>query len=320
MNEQFLVSIVVPVYNVSAFLDRCVQSIVNQNYTNLEIILVDDGSTDQSGDKCDQWGKKDSRIVIYHKENGGLSDARNFGIKKSSGQYIAFIDSDDYVLPNYVEMLVSILIDKEADISITDFFVTRNKEYMGKETRFLKTYIYNAKDAIEVMCYQKYFGPSACGKLYRRECFENIQFPVGTLYEDIAVMYKIFAMAKKIVYSPIKTYAYYKRSGSIVNGCFSVKKMNYVEHTEEMLEYINVTYPDIRNAAISRFVWANFHVLMQIPYTCKFEIYKTTLIKNIKKYGLNVLLNRKVRLSNKIIVFLGLINMNLLRYVYRKTR
>ena len=168
---QPLISIVIPVYKVEKYLERCILSIINQNYSNLEIILVDDGSPDDCGLICDNWAKIDNRIRVIHKENGGLSDARNAGIKIATGEFITFIDSDDYVLDNYIEYLLELIFKYNADIAICNFHQlfeeTNRKVFVGGKVEK----IFNSEEAIETMLYDRDFYTCAWGKLYRKSFF-----------------------------------------------------------------------------------------------------------------------------------------------------
>lgn len=217
-----LISVIVPVYKVEKFLDRCITSIVEQTYTNLEIILVDDGSPDNSGKICDEWAKKDSRIKVIHKENGGLSDARNCGTEIAHGEYITFIDSDDYVLPEYVEYLYNNLKEHDADISCCDLFEVYNKERVTcfKENDSLNSIkIISGRDACFEMYSQKYmvYLIIAPCKLYRKELIRKFPFPIGKLHEDEATTYKFLFHSKKLSLGDKKLYAYFQNENSITH-------------------------------------------------------------------------------------------------------
>ncbi len=216
-----LISVIVPIYKVEKFLDRCIESIVEQTYQNLEIILVDDGSPDNCGKMCDEWAKKDPRIKAYHKENGGLSDARNFGTSKSTAEYIAFIDSDDYVLPEYIEVLYNNLVEYDADISCCKMKLVYSED---RELSFPEN-----DTASEP---QKMTGRDACFKMYLREYVDLIMipakiykkdiitkypFPLGRLCEDAFTDYKFLYESKNVVTSKKALYSYYQNPNSIMN-------------------------------------------------------------------------------------------------------
>ena len=189
------ISVVVPIYNVEKYLEKCIKSILNQTYNNLEIILVNDGSTDNCLNICKKFEKIDKRIFVINKENGGLSEARNYGIDKATGKYITFVDSDDYIDEDYLEFLYKNLIINNCDISICNPRIVYED---GGKSRTLYKYCFpqnivlEGEKALEMMLYQKKFDNSAWGKLYKINLFDEIRYPVGKLYEDIATTYKTF--------------------------------------------------------------------------------------------------------------------------------
>lgn len=213
MGKDSLVSVIIPVYHVENYLDNCVRSIVTQAYSNLEIILVDDGSDDSCPQKCDSWAEKDKRIKVIHKINGGLSDARNAGLDIAQGEYIAFVDSDDFVHPDYVKRLVAIISQKDCDIAICGFekFVD-GLDVPQKETSGVVKYL-NPKD-----CYvhtDAYFDV-AWNKLYRRTVIGDVRYPYQKFHEDIYTTYKIMFVARKIGITQDVLYFYRQRRDSII--------------------------------------------------------------------------------------------------------
>ncbi len=220
-----LISVIVPVYKVEEYLDRCVESIVEQTYQNLEIILVDDGSPDNCPKMCDKWAEKDSRIKVIHKENGGRgpSEARNFGVELSNGEYIAFIDSDDYVLPEYIEYLFHNLIKYDADISCCNLkYVYSTK----KERSFTDDENYNNIQSISGLeaCYKIYETDYSISlivphcKLYKREIVEKNPYPLGRLHEDDAITYKMLYESNTVALGSQKLYGYYQNIISITHS------------------------------------------------------------------------------------------------------
>ena len=239
MNKD-LISVVIPVYNVKKYVEKCVETVIKQTYQNLEIILVDDGSTDNSGIVCDNISKKDKRIKVIHKKNGGLSDARNFGINNSNGKYICFIDSDDYVSIEYVEKLYEAIVRENADISACDFFYVdevgitfenskkkSNRNYTNIEA--LQDML-SCKQLIEVMTWNK---------LYKKSLFvdNKIEFPVGKIHEDNFTTYKLFYYAKKITLIADKLYYYLQRNDSIMGRKFNAKRLDILQAVEETKDF-----------------------------------------------------------------------------------
>ena len=228
-----LVSIVVPVYNVEKYLRECIDSILSQTYKKLEIILVDDGSTDESGKICDEYVKKDSRIKAIHKENGGLSSARNTGLDIATGKYISFIDSDDYVTENFIEKMYNALQENKAEMAQCLF--TKDKFESVK----MQIEVLDSEQAIEYwndIQYHNFF-VIACNKLYNLKLFENLRFPLGKISEDAFTTYKVFDKAKKIVIIPDILYYYRSTPDSITNRKFSVKRYDALQAYEEEINY-----------------------------------------------------------------------------------
>lgn len=312
-----LISIIVPIFNVEKYLRTCIDSIINQTYKNVEIILVDDGSEDNCGAICNEYAIKDSRIKVIHKENGGLSDARNVAIDIVKGELITFIDSDDSVELDYIEYLYNLIEKNCADISICDI----NKILEGKNSKGNtindNQYVFTKQQAIEQMLYQKLFDVSACAKLYKTELFKTIRYPKGMYYEDLATTYLVFDECTKIVYGGCQKYRYLVRENSISTSQFSIKRMELIDIAEEMLNFILNKYPEVGKAAMSKYVSTNFQTFLQMPRgKSLFLEEKKRIIENIKKYRKAVLFDSNSRFKNKLAVICSYGGMTLLRFVW----
>ena len=218
MNE--LISVVVPVYKVEPYLERCIRSILAQTYDNLEVILVDDGSPDRCGEICDRFAQEDLRIKVYHKVNGGLSDTRNYGVERSNGKYLAFIDSDDYISPHYIEYLLDLLVKYDADASCCCLEqTTADTSAFGINTAFPKERLLTGKEACRGL-FGSFYGVlvTACGKLYKREIVKQYPFPVDRNHEDEATTCKYYYAAKRVVVGNRCLYAYYQNPHSIMHN------------------------------------------------------------------------------------------------------
>lgn len=230
------VSIVVPVYNVRDYLTRCVNSLINQTYKNLEIILVDDGSTDGSADLCDRISESDSRVTVIHKANGGLSSARNAGLDFATGEYYTFIDSDDYVALNYVEALISVVVDYDTDIVCASFVTGGYDEYafcnMDMSCEMLSYH-----EVLRRMIRNGYL-QSACGKLFHKSKFNEIRFPEGRVLEDLATTYKVYDGDMRIALCNAELYLYYVRPDSIMHRKFNIDNAWGILSYKERLDYI----------------------------------------------------------------------------------
>lgn len=238
------VSVIIPVYNVAPYLEDCLKSVVNQSYRNLEIIAVDDGSTDNSGSILDEWAKKDSRIRVIHKENGGLSSARNAGLDVATGDYIAMIDSDDFWELDAVESMTSILESCDADMVIArgrkvdegGSVLTKNPQKASKHFEGPVSEDDFWKQRVQDMFYLV-----AWSKLYRRELFDGIRFPEGKINEDVAVLWKIVNRCKKIIAIGKKIYNWRQRDGSITRSEFGYRNMFLPHALLEEVQYVKKT-------------------------------------------------------------------------------
>ncbi len=229
------ISIIVPVYKVEEFLDECVQSILHQTYRNFELVLVDDGSPDCCGKMCDAYQKKDSRIKVIHKENGGLSDARNAGLKSVNGEYITFIDSDDMVAEKYLECMYMASKMYGADIVQGEF--TDNRDKIGTNTK-KTTVVYTREEALEQLLKMKVVEVTAWGKLYRRECFTDVEYPKGRINEDNLTTYKNIWKSNKIVCIPDYIYFYRENMSSIMRSSFSARRFEILSFSEEIKKFL----------------------------------------------------------------------------------
>ena len=212
------ISVIVPIYNVERLLCRCIESIRKQTYKNLEIILVDDGSPDNSGDICEDYADKDRRIKVIHKCNGGLSDARNIGIEFASGEYICFVDSDDWLDLDMLELLHKVCVDRKADIVECSY---RNvyADYIQEETCCTAEIIEaDSTFALEGMLDWKYFKPVAWNKLYKKSVLGDIRYPLGKIHEDEFTTYKYFYNANKLVYVDVSKYNYDRTRNDSITG------------------------------------------------------------------------------------------------------
>lgn len=237
--EEELISIVVPIYNVEEYLPICIERIIEQSYKNLELILVDDGSPDQCPSICEKYKNIDSRIRVLHKKNGGLSDARNAGLKIAKGKWITFIDSDDYIGFDFIKELHRAALQNEADISICDYSSVYNNSGQEKIRSFEKKF--NNIECLKNMYHPEIHGMEfvAWGKLYRMRLFSDfqIEYPVGKLHEDMFITYKLIYLAAKIVFSNYVGYFYRIRKDSIMTSDFNLKRLVILDAREEACDF-----------------------------------------------------------------------------------
>lgn len=311
-----MISIVVPVYNVKKYLDNCLESIVEQSYKNIEIILVDDGSNDGSSEICDQWAQKDKRIKVIHKSNGGLSHARNVGIEHAQGKYLMFVDSDDIISKKICEILLEILKDNNADLSICNAAHIFDNNIQFKEQGEL--YCYNRDEAICKLWYQKDFLPSAWGKLYKRELFEKIRFTEGIIFEDIDIMHELFYLCQKIVYSEMELYGYIHHENSITTNKYALRDNVILEICDKIMDFAKTKNTELQDAAKSYNITGALRVYLNAPDKPEYQEAINKAKSIIKLYGKDVLKNNQIRKKNKYALYLYLYFRPILKLVYKK--
>ena len=234
-----MISIIVPVYGVEKYLDRCITSIVNQTYKELEIILVDDGSLDKCPQMCDEWAKKDQRIRVIHKENGGLSDARNAGLQIAKGKYIGFVDSDDYIAPDMYECLLGKIEESKADLAICNYEMVdeKNSPFYSEESP-IKDEILTRSQSIKKLAEGKWwYYITVWNKLYSRKSLKGVEFPVGKIHEDQFVGHKIYCNCETVVCISRKMYFYVQRSNSIMSAQKAIGHLDSVEALCERIDF-----------------------------------------------------------------------------------
>ncbi len=244
-----MVSIIVPVYNVEKYIKECVDSLISQTYKDIEIILVDDGSTDSSPLICDDYAKTDSRIKVVHKKNGGLSSARNAGIEVAKGECFLFIDSDDYFLDDAVEQLVAIKDKIGSDIAVLNFTSDKDKLEVGINPKIKE---FSNSEVVKMILREKTIHTSACAKLFNRDLFDGVRFPEGVIYEDYATVYKLLHRAKKVAYANTNKYFYRTNFESITKSGFKKSQMDYYKVSDEVLSFVKENYPKYKKYVINR--------------------------------------------------------------------
>lgn len=257
------ISVIVPVYNVEYYLEECVSSILKQDYTDFELLLVDDGSTDSSGTLCDTIQQTDPRIRVFHKPNGGLSDARNYGIKHASGGYLTFIDSDDFILQGYLSSLIKLIEEEHADASCLQIYSIGDRGFRP-DNSVIETGCITGAQAVTYSLIRKYFGVTACGKLFKTELFKKQQFPVGQLFEDLLTIPYVFEKCEKVVWSTTKLYMYYNRPGSITRSRITDRHLAILDNTKELISYLDAYCPQAHDAAVARFCIDSVNCLVDV--------------------------------------------------------
>lgn len=315
------ISVIVPVYNMEQYLTRCVDSILMQTYTNLEIILVDDGSTDTSPQICDRYAEKDGRVKVVHKANGGLSSARNAGLDNATGACIGFVDSDDYVSPDMYRILADRLGNSDCEIAnamyvradeagnTTPSKVPHNTDKEISAEQFVRELMLHTGDV------------SVCTKLFRAEIFEQMRFPEGKLNEDLLFMLEVFKRINKVSFAAHIGYFYFTRTGSASNG-YGKAVIDMVGNALAAKEIVDTAFPKMKKEA-SRFVlYQHMAYLLLVPAQEADQsncVYAAAL-KYLRKNAFSGIFNKDLSLKNKLTVLLLAIMPRAAAKYYQKKR
>lgn len=313
------VSIIIPVYNVENYIRKCIESVISQTFSEIEIILVDDGSTDGSGRICEEYKNKDNRIKVVHKDNGGLSSARNCGISIATGEYLGFIDSDDYIAKDMFEKLYTNIIKEDADVSICGIYQC----YEGKEPPINEPWysVLTPQEAIAIAFQGKKFSVNAVNKLYKKELFKDVRYPEGKTTEDAFVIVDIFSQCKKIVATSEQKYYYFHREGSITTVKSAANCFDCIEAYGRNLEIINQKYPEIRDIGFSNYCWSHFYALDRLLIAEDEDKYKdreADIIKFIRNNTPFIIFKSKLSRNRKISAAILLLNVNLYKFLMIK--
>lgn len=296
MNE--LVSIIVPVYNVEKYIEKCVDSIIDQDYRPIEIILVDDGSTDQSGNICDRYKLNHNIIKVIHKNNGGLSDARNAGIDIALGEYICCIDSDDYIEEGFISYLMDLIHKYNAEMSICNISYV-DQEVITNPIKSKKEFVSNSSEILERILDEIDVTESACAKMYKRELFKNVRYPVGRTEEDLATTYKLVGKCNKIAFGNSKSYFYVNRGDSITKREFSEANFNIIWAFNNMKEYIMAYYPELVESCNKRECSIYMRLLQKAVISNVNDKRIKEVRKKLQKKSIQCFGNSKARVSEK---------------------
>lgn len=313
-------SIVVPVYKVEYFLDKCIKSILDQTFTDFELILVDDGSPDNCGRICDKWAKTDDRIKVIHKKNGGLSDARNAGIDVAQGDYIGLIDSDDYIKQDMFEVLVSNLEKYNADISMcgyADVYGNRVK----KDNLNKKVYEWNQEETIYQILLGRLLSVHAVTKIYKRRLFDNAHYPVGKVSEDAYIIMDILKQIKKAVFTPYAAYYYVHRGESINTSKFREIDMTRIEAHTKNYHFIKEYYPKYEEIAYDRWLGSIAFIANKMVFSDLEEAdmkYYQSILTILKQNVFRIYKSQFFSWKRKISLTILIINKRIYKWIMKK--
>ena len=318
--ETALISVIVPVYNVAQYLEKSIASIQQQTYQNLEIILVDDGATDESGRLSEQIAEQDDRVLIYHKENEGLSQARNDGLKQAHGDYVIFIDSDDYIHPEMIASLYQQLVKEDADVSSCGVMnVYANSESPQTENQddyficdteiFLREYLIGEK-----------IPGTICNKLIKKEIATQLSFPKGLIYEDAYYHFDLIKVAKKYVVNTKPYYYYFHRGDSITTKTYAEKDLAYIDIYQKFYTEVVKEYPNLTEVAFFRLAYAHFFILDKMLLDDNFKEFKDypRIYGYLKKHAFAIFKNTIFRKGRRISALALFVNVRLYRILLFK--
>lgn len=308
------ISVVVPVYNVEKYLQKCVDSIIDQTYENLEIILVDDGATDSSGKMCDEYLEKDSRIQVIHKANGGLSDARNIGMKHATGEYIIFIDSDDYIASDMLEYLYVNIINSQADFSTCGVFDVYDDHITEQKEEEIE--IITAEQSFNYILQGTKIRGAIWNKLMKKALIEDLEFPVGRTYEDVFFTCDLIQKSEKVCVGTKPKIYYVHRENSITTRPYQKKDYDIIDGYAKTYNLVKQKYPNLIRQAEFRVYWSWFVVLDKIlnQDDYKKHVELQDLINKLRKNISKILRNSYFQKSRKMAAILLMIHVE----VYRK--
>lgn len=313
-----LVSVVVPIYNVEPYLHACVDSILNQTYQNIEIVLVDDGSPDNCPAICDEYASQYERVTAIHQRNGGLSIARNNGLAVSRGEYVTFVDSDDWIAPTLVERCVKLMISNSADVCSVSFMKVYQDHTEKNACLAFNPECYTSKEALSCYLFNTSMTVCVWGKVWRRSLWSTVKCPVGKLHEDQYTTYRLLDRATNVVFDPEPLYFYRQRFESIGHSSFSKRSYDLLAGVDTQYNYISSKYPDIENqigVACSFWYMVFVNMMIRSDYwdagaATKCQAFARRHLKAITRSSYFV----RIR---KLQLFLFSLNLQLYKHVYR---
>lgn len=303
-----LVTVIVPVYNVEPYLPQCLDSIVGQSYERLEILVVDDGSTDGSGALCDDYARRDSRVRVVHKPNGGLSHARNAALDAMTGDVVMMVDGDDWIARDCVQALLTLMTDTACDVAVGRWqrFGDGGAPTDGGGQRDGSVRLYDRDQAIDDVFYQHTLTNSACSRLFRARLFDGVRFPVGKLYEDLAVAYPLLKQVARVAYTR-RTVYYYRQRNDSITGHFTRQRTQVLDILDDIERQVTAEVPQHLPAVRSRQLSAYFNILLLCHRLPGYDDVEQRCWQGIKDRRWGCLLDGKVRLKNKLGILASLV-------------
>lgn len=327
MKKSKLVSVIVPVYNVEKYLETCINSILRQSYDNLELILIDDGSTDKSGQICDYFSEKDERVLTFHIENNGVCNARNVGIKNMKGEYCLFVDSDDAIHKDTLLMAVKLLENKELDCVIYKYKTIDDDEFDDEIKKIQKCeseYICQVIDHDNVMreiLVGKKFRMLACNKLYKTSLWRNLKYPIGRKYgDDTFVTYQLMDRCQKVGYLEKVLYFYRMREGSALHQKVGLERVQLFDSYAELIEYYQNNVPVLLEEAYAAFANRMFDLFAQIVNSTLTKSERKKILIELRKiaysFRIKIIFNSKITVMQRVLLGIFFCSINVFMCIY----
>lgn len=309
--ENPLISLIIPIYNGEPYVQRLITAIKAQTYGNLEVLLINDGSTDNTVEQCEKYIGGDKRFIIFTKENGGVSSARNYGLQKAQGEFIAFIDADDYIYPEYIEYLYFLLIKHQASMSCCGYYKMWDTEKVRKFDNTSEEITFNSTEALEDLLYRKKITGYPVLKLYNAAMLNSIHFPENVIYgEDMLFTLEAIKHCRKVVYGSKILYIYYQHMASATHRSNNVEQyeVTWKLQYKEIMEYVNQKNPKLIYAAQAKLFIVALGQLCRIWNEAEAENFRKELLKYMKLVDSAVLRDRKCKKMNRVLAFFSCIS------------
>ncbi len=307
------VSVVVPVYNAAVYLDRSINSLIKQTHRNLEIVLVDDGSTDESGQICDDFALQDDRIRVFHTENKGQSAARNYGVQKATSDWIVFLDADDYYELFAIEYLAKIKQKHSADLVVSNLVLSTEIEYHFADGAVERSRLFEKGELLRCVYYGQYSGIHPCAKLYSKNVLLKNPYPEGHTHEDFDTTYKLIAGSNRIAVGDLVTYHQMVRAGSVTQVAFHKGMLYYFEAAQHNIDFVVKTFPDrpeVYKAAAFAYVVAGLSVVYKMIQAGLLSEVKAYQVE-FRKYFKCIFLNKNIKIRRKLGYYIFIISVKL---------
>ena len=315
------VSIIIPVFNVENYLERCLKSIINQTFKDIEIIIINDGSTDKSLEICKKFAESDKRIILISQKNKGVSAARNTGINIATGKYLSFVDSDDFITPDMIEFLLTNIEKHDADISscgMYDCYIQNNNKIKKICNKNKNNHgMINSSEALQEIFINGKVSLFVYDKLYKKKLFDNLRFSENIIYEDAEIMPKIITKSNKIFYSFKPKYYYLRHENSLTSSKFREKDLDIIKVSKKNLEFIKKNHNYALKQAEFRFFWSYLALIDKIIWSdANFDEFEN-ILKFVKKNKFSIMSNKYFTLKRKLIFILLLVNINLYKKIIK---